>query len=1727
MKRFFVFLGVFAVGLAVLLWIQSRMPKPAPVVTPGAEPTASTTPQGELSTFQTDKGKQVQGVLSGSVDIFNKWPESHRLRSHVTAKNAVSVSEGVYDLATVVLQIYRDTSPSELDSETHAGSARAKINSDLKQAALDETYPITLFDVAATLSSGSRFCPLTLRVPVLEGVYGTKHFESREQVAIDGRGLTASGHGLVFDGLSESMRLLENPQAAVELKAGDTAHLSSRGELQIHSRTDLGPDVVELEAKDQAVLRLEGAQPFALEADVVRLFGVIVKGESERFVPTRAEAEGHVTLEPAEGVFSGTTAVIDYDALGKPRHAALDGDPRCTLVLRGARLENVPPELLVEGETLTVTLEGAGPLELFFDAGERFSFNGPATLRLPGVDATLHGNGSIGGALGTDGRFHELDVAGGTTFDYESAHLETEDLTVTEFIDDQQRAAVRLVAPGSAHSTGTLPDGRTFDLTATGGMTAERRRDSFVVPVGDGVDIVVTGERAFRAHADHVHDFDSQQLTLGADGHVHYENDEGQGDGEHLETFAPQRGELTGTDEIPARFEFAQGTFQAHFIEFDPDRIQARVDARAKVAFGAERYDLGARWVVVERDPKPEDREASHGYVLDAGGDVHARVANATEVWNLGSQSFHAVAEVALDDKGKEQLVPAGMTASEGVAFDYTGKLVLRGNGDRLEVTADRIGHLTPAHEPDAKVNLAGTLPDRDLDFRMRASSVDFSPESLIAIGPDIDLQGLDLPWADRDAPPAERALRAVAGRLACDRESIFFSEGVYIGGRTPTHQDWSLDAPRVLLSGSAEQGAADQGFGALHDLLAWGGFSARMGEMGSMTGEHMQLVNGRRTITIAGEPAQILQPGVTWSSTWFDLDLDTGFVRSESGEMRGASDPKLGGGWTLRYSALEPITTADTTIQVLREPVMTLGEEQVRASWAIAWVDATEWGKFTGAVMPKPGERAAPRETPPGPPKPKQAKPKNLFERFRASEISHWLREFYLEGNVEYRKHDERNARAEAAYFDLLDGHGWLRDVDLSIEVPFRGRDDMLKVQADWMHVSQDGSMQAYNAVATSCTYDEPHYVIHIGNYSRKPRYKESTPTPEGEQPAKPELDGYDMEMTNNSIASPGGVEIPVPRIAYPTDPEGGIDRNAFNVGGITIPSFGKDSKFGTFISTSVTTQLGWLSRKINFLINKLVFPKLDLPEAKGHTTYSGAYFGSRGGRVGSESDIDSAGFYHMNVRLDVIYDTGEDHGLVRVPETDRSEFRSWFRERGRFFLDDGEWIDAVITYQTDPGVQSEFFEGDYIEFEERETYLHWRRADGVEYLTATIEARLEDFRTEVVARILPRSQPGRNAGQVRTALLGRHQRRPPRALRRRPGLRGSVPRRTRRSRSRALRYRAPHRHADAARRDGPASDALHRGARHRLERERGRGFTGLARGPARRLRNGDHVLEAVRERRPARVVAVDHLPRRHRLDLRRSTGRVLRSARCADRGPVRRLRRALALGATRAQERPRHRGAPDPRRRNAERPARRMAAVDRARHLVDQHARHAGRRDARRALRHRLGQDRLLAHLFRFRAAARSRSRDRLQLGPRPQRRPAVQRAHGRRSLRTQPQVAARGARDVFGQGQRRPAGVVLSAAPHRPRLRGRTQHLGHRRRRLVVVQLQHHSAFDLEALGSFDARPLARAAPLAARFPPTSKEPHHAQSVRVGRTGSLARQLLRRDARRGCARLARRRR
>ena len=104
----------------------------------------------------------------------------------------------------------------------------------------------------------------------------------------------------------------------------------------------------------------------------------------------------------------------------------------------------------------------------------------------------------------------------------------------------------------------------------------------------------------------------------------------------------------------------------------------------------------------------------------------------------------------------------------------------------------------------------------------------------------------------------------------------------------------------------------------------------------------------------------------------------------------------------------------------------------------------------------------------------------------------------------------------------------------------------------------------------------------------------------------------------------------------------------------------------------------------------------------------------------------------YEWDMAIGGLFDEADDRGLIRVDPVDRGRLRTWTRSRGRFFLEEKSWLDLAISTESDPGVQSEFWEKSFIDYEERENYVHWRRADGADYFAARFKVRLDSARTQ-----------------------------------------------------------------------------------------------------------------------------------------------------------------------------------------------------------------------------------------------------------------------------------------------------------------------------------------------------------------------------------------------------------
>ncbi len=1356
MRKLVIFLVVFGVGLALLLWIQGRRVRPA-----DTHSTSST--QGELPA-RPNEFTEVP-VAGGAreakqIDVLVRGPIEHRQRDeklrdvyYFRDKDTKPIGADAYDLIEFEATTY--------DPESHAVRAevradRARVRLDPKETGIDPNYPITLNGAIATIRRDLPLVPIEIRVPIVEGTIQEQTLLSEERVDIRGVGLVAHGVGLVVDGRERRFTLKHDTNVEIDLEGGVHAHVSSKDGLTFRRLPDVAGSTdqqIEIEATTLAHVDLIGDGALHVDGDRIVLHGTLPSEKSDvHFSPKTIDAHGSVKLTTENETFSGDEAELAFAPDGKPSHARLIGHPHAVGPVAA-------PADLVQNEKdrreLTVDAEGAGPLDVDLGAERRFDFQGPVIVHIPDLGATLKAGAKLSGIAGADKRFRTLEVTGGAVLDMlhiESlpnsleGHLEAEALDLTSTLDAGGNSVASLKAKGVAHANGILRDQRAYQLDTQNGIEIVRSADDIRVPRADGVALRVFGEKGFSASADVLKDFDANTLTFDAEGSIHLSNDFGDGRGDRLVALENGLFQLSGA---PATIAFAEGDAHAKFLEYDTKKLVAREDSHAHVVVPSEDADtpprdvtLDGRWLQIERDISPVPGGKSR-VSLDGRTAVHAVVKQGPETWELRSEVLRVRGEQA----ERDQLEPQWLEAKGGVELDYTADYTLHGTGERFLVDQNKIGHLEP--RPGELTELGGVLPKENLTFNMKSARVDFTPSQLDAVNAAITIDGVAMPLSAPSKSDASRHMRAVAGHMTCDRNSILFTDSVYLGGVDPGERNWSLDAEQALITATKE--SSTPGDAPSGDVLAWGNCVARLGVDIEAHGESMRISRAENRASLHGSPAWVESPTARWESNRLEWNLATNYLRTSSGVVRSPRDDT----WRLEYESLDQVEGADETIQVLREPKVTTVRgkdkqrttELTRAGWMLFWVDQHEWSRVTGRfyngtespptmTTAEQARRRKRRETP------------SLFTLLEEqTAFAGLLDEVYMEGNVESYNNGERVARADTVYLDYVDGHGWVQNVE--IETPMSKFDERtkthrnLKLHAKWLRHSADGSFLADDAQITSCEYDEPHYEIQSGDLRI--------------EPSRTHLGTWDVSIRHNAIQFSNGLRFPLPRIAFPMKPKTkieprdvaekgwsllsvnnlAVDMREASIGGIRWLSIGTQARFGTFIGTEIDFEPGawlkWLDRWLSGgHFGSLAASKLDEPD--GGTSISPKYLNKRGLLLGLETALHRDGVYDLDVNVDGIVDGGEDKGLVRVADSDRSALRAWIHARGRYFYDKDTWLDVVFSEQTDAGVQAEFFENDFLHFEERETYVHWRKSDDGSYWSATVEARVDDFRTEVL---------------------------------------------------------------------------------------------------------------------------------------------------------------------------------------------------------------------------------------------------------------------------------------------------------------------------------------------------------------------------------------------------------
>ncbi|MCY2959794.1 MAG: hypothetical protein NTY35_06475 [Planctomycetota bacterium] len=1361
MKRVLLFLLVFGLGLATLWYFRGARPGPK-----DATEVQAPAPEGEFTEVSLagkngQPGKAIGAVLDGPLSMTLRGgtgPVQHP-KLELRAADVDSLGGDLYDLKDVQVEVLdpdRGTKRAQLQSPL----ARTTLVIDAVTAGGSELKSVRFTDIDATLFEGTPVVPLRFRSSSVDMDVPRLGFTTTERVTVEGQGLEAEGAGLRAGFGEERVVLDRDGRVRLTLEGGERAILTSgkEGSLVVERIERDGVSTVEVTAKEGARLAIEGGERTAqigeitIDARTIHLVGRGPTAERKNYELVSADAQGDVvahsagdefraqradfvfgdrgrlrlaTLEAdvvlvrSGDTFHARTAVFEFGDRGVLSKATLTGDPTGDVGI--GRFLDIQRPQLTDGRA---AIAGAGPLVVRVDDGIVLELTGPATVKVPLAELTVEATQRIEGKVRKDQRGGELHAIGDVRVDYQGKTLRSPSLDLFWKLQADSALTVDAASSGSTSLRGVTEDGRPVALDATGGLEARWLGTKLLVPAAQGVSFAVGAEGApdrVQATAQRVTALDWEARTFTAEGDVTFRGVDGDGDAARVVVRGERDVELFGDDSKRASYRLRRSSpdpdqdlraeTRAREIRATERRVVAKGDVHVDAEVTTARLDLDAQEVEVEVAPERKGSLDPRPFHVEARRDVRAHIVRGDEVADLDAQwtRIDGRLEPRPGAEPPLEVFLKNVEARGEVHAVYAGpdgRGALDARADRFTVDETGKGRLSAG--AGRRVTASGTLPGALAAYTISADWIDFDPDSMRASRVEGGL-------VDRESAKASKALLRDmrADSVEADREHVLLQGNAHIAGASEQDEDWSLDANSIRVQGDfSDPGAIDAK--RVKNLLAQGGFEARMGSRGTARGEKLEGVPGR--VRFEGRPAELALMDAEWRAPWIEYDMANMLLATDKGEI--TSRPGADGtSWSLSYDSMQPFDQGDTTILVLRNPRLRYGSTQLFADWTLFWVDRDEWQRSgKRAIKETAGEpdllvrstgdpaRRGDEDRPP--PNKWQAQ----LEQIRKSPIFRLLSEVYIEGNVEIYQVGDRSARAGALYFDLVEEHGWIQDADVVVDLEMRGLPRSVRAKAEWMRISAGPTLRADTAVLTACDFDEPHYVIETTDLRLTPQVNDVD-----------DRVAFQVTAEGNAIRFEDGLRLPMPPLVYETDAEGNplVDRLVL----------GNSAKFGAAIGASINTQLGGIGLTVGKLA-KVAFGLPDIP-IKGGWNFDVRYLGSRGLLLGAGLDLRLGDKLDFNAQIDGIPDRRDDSGLVRVDRDDRSLLRTWLHSRGRYWLergDDAEWVDLALSYQSDPGVQSEFFERDYLAYEQKDNYLHWRKANGADYFSGKAKILLED---------------------------------------------------------------------------------------------------------------------------------------------------------------------------------------------------------------------------------------------------------------------------------------------------------------------------------------------------------------------------------------------------------------
>lgn len=1357
MRKLLVFLLVFGGGFA-LLWFASRYRAeqreavvPVPIERPPQDVTQVPT---EIPTDdEGTPGDGVQVVLGGEGHFTQFDEATGRVKNVMHHDDSKQLADNRNELINVEIETF--------DPET--GKRRAVLTSKRAIAVtlpgaggmrLDPSVPVRFEDAVMVIEEEGRLAPLTISMPWVDVWPDEERFESDAAVTVEGVGLSANSLGIRVRDLGRRMTLPAKGDVRMTREDGERASLRAidDGVIHVERVRGEGTDILTVNATDGARFEWEGELPIVVDAQAIELRAEVRDAEEgQRYRILHATAEGAVVLESNDVTTAGNRtrtrfeadrARFAFDNQGALRGAKLIGSPKGDLSSDASEQGGLTRTVLTGVGPLAVGFEGIEGVELDFELGDlvpslSFSMEGPGSLGLEGIDVELTAGKRLTGVVDRVSMRGRAKLAGdvvaiGTDGQFTGSELE---LWISEEAETKTSLVIaKSTQPAVIETRGTALD--PWRIDTNGEIELHLRPDRFDVPLALDVRVESKGKAPLTIEAGRLTDFLWSDRTFRADQGVSFQTPNGHGTAARVEALSKTNRVFSGTTDELAEFYFRDrlgrsvGSLKARQVWVMPGVVQAETEVALRMLAAAGEHELDCDRALLRSPLIVEDTSldgAVGDFDIDAYG-VHRAVLRDPEGRaEINCNRLMINGRVTRVDGGGSKLTIDDYEALDGVTATLIGEQQLTVTGRNFRWSEETGGVVEP--EPGTRMTAKGRLPKSELPFELTADLVRFTRTTLHAVRPLIDFE------AEIQVPEGEdlktgRVRKVTADNLVADETGALFSGQVHLTGKSDGQppQTWTLDAGSVHLSFENLLTGEQISTTNVREVVAWDGIRIELGAEQNAVADLLYL--DYRRLRLEGSPAVFNLRGFEWESTGIEFDVVDVLLTTEQGTIRAADDTDMAG-WTMRYESLRPFPREDDTILALRGAVCSNGIEQLRADWMLFWLDRDEWRRSaenwldvpidsTGLRFDQPREGDAEEDATgvdganrrlrsESQRSQDESKTPSVFGALDAGSISHILREVYLEGDVQIYRKGEHASRFESIYVDLVDGNGWVEDAELTLKLKTRGRVERVSLKSELLRHSSDGSLHADAATVTTCMFAKPDYVIETGDLSLIPD-------------KDPDV-SWRVSVRKNSLRFQDSFNLKLP---LPPIKNAAVDQRGRPV--IQGISFGQSSRYGNFVSFGFSKEVG--DAVSNTVAGAMGAEPKDV---EGNYSLNARWLSSRGLLLRGGLELDVAEKFTSDFYIAGINDDAEDVGMVRVPTDERSAPRWSLSYRSRYLLTKTEWVDLVIAKSSDVGFQSEFYETDFTLFEERQSYIHWRKAHNAQYYSAQAKYRTDNYRNEI----------------------------------------------------------------------------------------------------------------------------------------------------------------------------------------------------------------------------------------------------------------------------------------------------------------------------------------------------------------------------------------------------------